>query len=265
MTPEDQSSKPKFMQSILKRPAEPTENEKILATRSQAQQVKLQERERQQAYQMKMEAARRIQRCWRNYYNSKKTRQMMSKINELSTENIRRKRLRATQEEWETQIAALTIQLAWRKYYRKKLLSTLHPNRRQLLMWDPEVVALKQQALVNYIYNEHIYAPFWHPTLKVANRPLWHRFIPSSAAVSYNFAVDQYVPWVARIGAQPQMPSSDLPLTPAGVGGFPRGMSQNSSRASSVRSSKTRSEISLETEKRNPNSSKKTTNAMRKS
>lgn len=31
---------------------------------------------------------------------------------------IREKRLQAGEEEWTKQIAALTIQLAWRKYYR---------------------------------------------------------------------------------------------------------------------------------------------------
>ncbi|GFO32396.1 inversin-like [Plakobranchus ocellatus] len=125
--------------------------------------------------------------------------------------SVHKKRLRATQEEWEKQIAALTIQLAWRKFFRRKLLRALHPNRRQLLMWDPEIVALKQQALVHYIYNEHIEAPFWHPTLRPAIRPLWTRFIPSAAAVSYNFAVDQYYPWVARAGAIPEFPPGTEP------------------------------------------------------
>ncbi|RUS71221.1 hypothetical protein EGW08_021020 [Elysia chlorotica] len=134
---------------------------------------------------------------------SKRTSDMLLDCSKMS---VHKKRLRATQEEWERQIAALTIQLAWRKFFRRKLLRALHPNRRQLLMWDPEIVALKQQALVHYIYNEHIEAPFWHPTLRPAIRPLWTRFIPSAAAVSYNFAVDQYYPWVARAGAIPECP-----------------------------------------------------------
>nr|KAG5709865.1 hypothetical protein BaRGS_032689 [Batillaria attramentaria] len=49
------------------------------------------------------------------------------------------------------QEAARTIQRAWR---RRKLLKSLHPNRRQLQMWDPDIVALKQQALISQIYSE---------------------------------------------------------------------------------------------------------------
>ena len=60
-------------------------------------------------------------------------------------------------------------------------------------------------------------------------------------AVSYNFAVDQYVPWVARVGAQPSFPGVEVSPRgspgPAPVGGYPRGLgSTASSRASSQRS-----------------------------
>ncbi|GFR70404.1 inversin-like [Elysia marginata] len=167
------------------------------------------ERKRKEEFQRKMEAATVIQRSWRRW---KRHRDMLMDCSKMS---VHKKRLRATQEEWERQIAALTIQLAWRKFFRRKLLRALHPNRRQLLMWDPEIVALKQQALVHYIYNEHIEAPFWHPTLRPAIRPLWTRFIPSAAAVSYNFAVDQYYPWMARAGAIPDFPLGSDPVTPA--------------------------------------------------
>jgi len=242
--------------NLVKRPAEPTEVEKLLLHKSQQQNVKLEERNRQQFYHMKVEAARRIQRAWRKYYANKGTRAFFKNINSMSKDNVRRKRLQATQDEWEKQIAALTIQLAWRKYYRRKLLRCLHPNRRQLLMWDPEVIALKQHALVNYIYNETIHAPFWHPTLKTPNRPLWFKFIPSAAAVSYNFAVDHYVPWVARVGAQPSFPDTytDAPAT---IGGYPRPKSHPpSSYTESVRSSKSGSYATQDGERRQPPSKK---------
>lgn len=39
---------------------------------------------------------------------------------------------------------------------RKKLLRQIHPNKRQLQMWDPDVIAAKQRALVNQIYSKCI-------------------------------------------------------------------------------------------------------------
>ena len=108
-------------------------------------------------------------------------------------EAIHEKRLQAGEDEWHKQIAALTIQLAWRKYYRKKLLKTLPPNKRKLVQkWDPAVVESKQRALVTQIYNEYISTPEWRPKLRPPARPSWMRFIPSPAATSYNYAVGQY-------------------------------------------------------------------------
>ena len=43
-------------------------------------------------------------------------------------------------------------------FSRRKLLRQLHPNKRQLHMWDPEVIAMKQRALVKSVYGEFIYA-----------------------------------------------------------------------------------------------------------
>lgn len=173
------------------------------------------EKKRKEEFQRKIDAATVIQRSWRRHYRTKSSKRQREILLDHTKQSVHKKRLRATQEEWERQIAALTIQLAWRKFFRRKLLRALHPNRRQLLMWDPEIIALKQQALVHYIYNEHIEAPFWHPTLRPAIRPLWTRFIPSAAAVSYNFAVDQYYPWVARAGAIPEFSTGRDPMTPA--------------------------------------------------
>jgi len=61
-------------------------------------------------------------------------------------------------------------------------------------MWDPEVIAAKQRALVQQIYTEHMVAPDWHPKLRPPPRPTWLKLIPSAAALSYNFAVEQYQP-----------------------------------------------------------------------
>ncbi|KAK3756742.1 hypothetical protein RRG08_018466 [Elysia crispata] len=203
------------MQFGAQKPTEPDERERILAGKTQTHAVTMNERKRREEFQRKTEAATVIQRTWRRHNRIKSSKRTRDLLLDCSKMSVHKKRLRATQEEWERQIAALTIQLAWRKFFRRKLLRALHPNRRQLLMWDPEIVALKQQALVHYIYNEHIEAPFWHPTLRPAIRPLWTRFIPSAAAVSYNFAVDQYYPWVARAGAIPEFPQENNPVMSA--------------------------------------------------
>lgn len=67
---------------------------------------------------------------------------------------IKLKRLDAGELEWKKQIAACTIQLAWRKYYRKKLLSSLNDSNNMVMhMWDPEVLAARQRTLVEQIYG----------------------------------------------------------------------------------------------------------------
>lgn len=40
--------------------------------------------------------------------------------------------------------------------------------------------------------GEELYAPHWHPVLTAPIRPYWARYLPSSAALSFNFAIDQY-------------------------------------------------------------------------
>jgi len=38
--------------------------------------------------------------------------------------------------------------------FRRKLLHSLSPNKRQLRMWDPELIAMKQRALVSQVYGK---------------------------------------------------------------------------------------------------------------
>ena len=67
---------------------------------------------------------------------------------------IKLKRLDAGEMEWKKQIAACTIQLAWRKYYRRKLLSSLsNTNNHVMHMWDSEMLAARQRTLVEQIYS----------------------------------------------------------------------------------------------------------------
>ena len=37
-----------------------------------------------------------------------------------------------------------------------------------------------------------MYAPVWHPTLQTIGRPNWMAEQPSPAAMSYNYAINQY-------------------------------------------------------------------------
>ncbi|KAK7501505.1 hypothetical protein BaRGS_00007309 [Batillaria attramentaria] len=185
-----------FGKKNVKKDKEPTKEEKILQEKVEKENVKKSEKSRKADIQRKQEAARTIQRAWR----SKRQEKIFA---DSPQKAVRLRRLQATQAEWERQIAALTIQLYWRKFYRRKLLKSLHPNRRQLQMWDPDIVALKQQALISQIYSEQLMVPFWHPRLKPAVRPFWFHLIPSPAAVSYNFAVDQYHPFKSWQGMRP--------------------------------------------------------------
>ena len=67
---------------------------------------------------------------------------------------IKLKRLDAGELEWKKQIAACTIQLAWRKFFRRKLLSELNRNSNAVMhMWDPEMLASRQISLVVQIYS----------------------------------------------------------------------------------------------------------------
>uniref|UniRef100_A0A8W8L3R3 Uncharacterized protein n=1 Tax=Magallana gigas TaxID=29159 RepID=A0A8W8L3R3_MAGGI len=174
-----------------------SEQEVVLRKKESQKKIKSAEKSRQRQYKLKQKAASKIQKAWKNY----KMRQVG--ILKVAKQSIRTMRLRAGAEEFEKSIAALTIQLAWRKYYRRKLLRQLHPNKRQLHMWDPEVIAMKQRALVKSVYGEKVNAPFWHPQQRKHTRPYWAKWIPSPAALSYNFAVDNYHPLASKKGFLP--------------------------------------------------------------
>ncbi|XP_052812830.1 inversin-like isoform X2 [Mya arenaria] len=173
------------------------EEEHVLRKRKQTQVVKQTENTRLHDFRRKQYAAMRIQKAWRNH----KMRSFAILL--TAKQAVKKMRLKQGAEEFHKQIAAVTIQLAWRKYIRRKLLQSLSPNKRQLRMWDPELVAMKQRALVSQIYGEQIDAPFWHPNMYRPQRPYWTKLAPSSAALSYNFAIDQYHPLVAKKGCLP--------------------------------------------------------------
>lgn len=198
------SSKSKFDHDKSRRepPRKPRKDAKeeeghALQKQKATKNVKKAETNRLHDFRRKQYAAMRIQKAWRNH----KMRSFAILL--TAKQAVHKMRLRQGAEEFHKQIAALTIQLAWRKYIRRKLLQSLHPNKRQLRMWDPELIAMKQRALVSQIYGEYIEAPFWHPNMLRPQRPYWARLAPSSAALSYNFAIDQYHPLVAKKGSMP--------------------------------------------------------------
>ncbi|XP_072033819.1 uncharacterized protein [Amphiura filiformis] len=144
------------------------------------------ERKRLAQMRQKNDAAIVIQRNWRNF--------KVRNIGIVKALVRYHNRLPEDTSTWERQIAACTIQLAWRRYYRRKLLKILGPNKRYLHSWQPEFVALKQHVLLHAIYNQKPLVTEWHPTPpKRYPRPNYLQYIPSPAALSYNFAVDQYV------------------------------------------------------------------------
>ena len=85
---------------------------------------------------------------------------------------IKLKRLDAGELEWRKQIAACTIQLAWRKYFRRKLLRALNKTNNAVMhMWDPEMLAFRQRSLVEQIYSKLYlkgYSVFKNPFSKLS-------------------------------------------------------------------------------------------------
>ncbi|KAF6018661.1 INVS [Bugula neritina] len=59
-------------------------------------------------------------------------------------------------------------------------------------MWDAEMLAMKQKYNLHRIYGEQLYAPHWHPSSSSIERPEWLSSHPSPAALSFNFAINQY-------------------------------------------------------------------------
>jgi len=95
---------------------------------------------------------------------------------------------------WQYQIAALTIQLAWRQYLRKKIAKKAAQKKPVVHEWTPSVLAQKQRMRVMEIYGSPAQAKkFQPPPPKPMYRPAHFKFIVPAAVMSYNFAVGSYV------------------------------------------------------------------------
>nr|XP_054749543.1 inversin-like [Lytechinus pictus] len=137
----------------------------------------------------KNRAATIIQNAWRNFRQC--NTKMMHTVHEIQLRRLMRK----DEDVWERQIAACTIQLAWRRYYRRKLLKALGGNKALVHTYDPEIMALRQYLTLQKVYGGSMEAKEWFPgPPERKDRPDYMKYIPSPAALSYNFAMEQYMP-----------------------------------------------------------------------
>ena len=144
----------------------------------------LREKERVSLHRQKTKAALIIQLAWRRYIGRKRQREALE---------AQRHVLKKGSLEWRRELAALIIQLAWRQYLRRKLLHQALKRQRILHEWTPSVMAAKQRALVAKVYGQGFSTVHYEPPKpKPMVRPAYLHFIPSPAALSFNFAVQQY-------------------------------------------------------------------------
>ena len=48
--------------------------------------------------------------------------------------------------------------------------------------------------MLTWFSGEEIKVPEWHPQVRAPARPTWLKYVPSPAAMSFNFAIAQYHP-----------------------------------------------------------------------
>eukprot|EP00050_Salpingoeca_kvevrii_P014678 m.38845 g.38845 ORF g.38845 m.38845 type:complete len:1018 (+) comp5910_c0_seq1:136-3189(+) len=91
------------------------------------------------------------------------------------------------------QIAALTIQLAWRQALQRIRASQRAPRIRLLHHWSSEVRAVMRREQQQQVYlDQPRIIPQWKPKLARVDRPNYLRTLPSPAVTSFNFAIDTY-------------------------------------------------------------------------
>jgi hypothetical protein len=144
------------------------------------------DRERVALYRQKTKAALIIQLAWRRYIREKRRRMALEAQTKATQKGSR---------EWRRELAALMIQLAWRQYQRRKLLARALRQQRILHDWTPSVLAARQRALVQKVYGQTLQATHYEPPKpRPMVRPAYLHYLPSPAALSFNFALSQYQP-----------------------------------------------------------------------
>ena len=139
-------------------------------------------------FHKKTEAALVLQLYWRRYLRNKHLGNIY--IFEESTK--KRKKVFEFMH-YRKELAALTIQLAWRQFLRRKLLLSKTNKRKKLYQWSPNCLAIRQRLLIEQLYSQHFQPFLYTPALNShIYRPSFLKFVPSPAALSFNFAVNQY-------------------------------------------------------------------------
>lgn len=140
------------------------------------------------SFHKKTEAALILQLYWRRYLRNKQ----LIDISIFEKSNQRSKKVFEFMH-YRKELAALTIQLAWRQFLRRKLLHSKTNTRRKLYQWSPNCLAIRQRLLIEQLYSQHFQPFLYTPTINSQiYRPSFVKFIPSPAALSFNFAVNQY-------------------------------------------------------------------------
>lgn len=155
------------------------------------------ERERLHLIRTKVNAAVLIQRWFRKWTSIRREhveRDLM--LSEVKNE----------QEELSKEVAALTIQLAWRKHVRLKVEKKSARTKLQKPKKPPKSIPASCKPKQNgiHIYGRSIQKgpPINYANSRSANkrRPAYMKYEPSPAAMSYNMAMDLYHPMGSRQG-----------------------------------------------------------------
>ena len=150
--------------------------------------LQISDKQRLLLFNKKTEAVLILQLHWRRYSR----RKQLNMIKYIETFKTR------TDKNWNylqrrRELAALLIQLAWRQYLRRKLLISKVVKRKKLFNWSPGCLAIRQRLLIEQLYSQQFQTFQYTPTVSTpVHRPLFVKYIPSPAALSFNFAFDQY-------------------------------------------------------------------------
>ena len=155
------------------------------------------ERERLHLIRTKVNAAVLIQRWYRKWTSIRR---------EYVERDLMLSEVKNEQEELNREVAALTIQLAWRKHLRlaveKKSTTTKHLKPKKPPKSIPASCKHTQNAI--HIYGRSIQKgpPIGYANSRSAfrRRPAHMKHEPSPAAMSYNMAIDLYHPMGSRQG-----------------------------------------------------------------
>ncbi|XP_063718896.1 inversin-like isoform X3 [Symsagittifera roscoffensis] len=162
---------------------------RLLERQEHFKRIRLAEQQRRSEIQRRNNAAKLIQRAWRTYgFKSKKFYKAFKEVFLL-------RRSIGQEQSLKQEVAALTIQLAWRRYYRRKVLMSNNPHRTMLNKNSRAVRNKKQNFLEARIYNRQERAKqFYGMRVQRQKRPYYMRHLAYQSALDYNFALDQYRP-----------------------------------------------------------------------